>query len=167
MNLNRVLTRSETAKHELEVELDHHCAPCGKTSAAWVRGTAVVVEKRTIIDQGGSDAAFLAETEAQRNAALLIRLARCPRCHRRDGSEMRKLAIRFGWMILGVECVHVYVATTASFPFFESYVRELPTMALLLAAAWIGTAWKIRRDLRASDDQVRFVSEVESLGEGR
>jgi hypothetical protein len=74
------------------IELDHHCSECGTTSAADVEGLA-----------GGSDVAFAgSQSEARnraredlaRNAVLMISLARCPRCGKRDRVALRSFALR-------------------------------------------------------------------------
>jgi len=156
------LDRVTTAKHELDVDLDHHCSLCGKTAAAWVRGKAVVQENRSLLEMGASDAAFLAETEAQRNAALLVRIARCPACKQRDPGEMRPLVMRFVWAIVGVEAAHLLLAMLgSSSSFLTSYLRVWYPIAILLTCVMVGVGAKTLRDLRASDVRVRYIRETE------
>jgi hypothetical protein len=87
--------KQEEREHEHHVELDRHCAPCNQVFAAQVIG----------LGSGragtGADAAFEAEDNAQRDAALLVRLARCPRCGAREGAALRSVIISLAaWCVL-------------------------------------------------------------------
>jgi hypothetical protein len=89
--------KQEERAHEHHVELDRHCAPCNQVFAAQVIG----------LGKGragtGADAAFEAEDNAQRDAALLVRLARCPRCGAREGAALRSVLVSLFFMCaLGV-----------------------------------------------------------------
>jgi hypothetical protein len=81
--------RTTTARASTEVELDHHCSACGKTSTAWVIGRGSASSSTGAFGHRASDVQFMAETEAQRDAAAIIRLVRCPYCEKRDPAEMR------------------------------------------------------------------------------
>jgi hypothetical protein len=164
MLINMTSTRA-SATHD--VELDHACGVCEKTSPAWVRGKATIVENRTGIEAGGSDAQFLAETEAQRNAALLIRIARCPHCTRRDPEQMRKLWMRFVWVILAVEVAHALFALIgATDDYARVWLRAAPTMFGAALVLLISVGSKTWVDLRASDTRVRFLKETKSEAVG-
>ncbi len=133
-----------TAKASVEVELDHTCPHCGVVSPALVSGHSLVSEQRFILEQGSSDAKFLAETEAQRDAALLIRVVRCPRCQRRDSAEIRKLWLPLVWITLGAAALGL--ASLAVIP-----------IAMLLLLGWAATGVRAMRALRGSDRRVRFL----------
>ena len=133
-----------TAKASVEVELDHQCEHCGAVSPAMVSGRAVASEQRFIFEAGSSDAQFLAETEAQRDAALLIRVVRCPRCQRRNAAELRTLWMPMLWMALGATALAI------------AGLAVVPLVMLVLIG---GLAFGVRavKALRGSDRRVRFL----------
>jgi hypothetical protein len=143
-----------SATASVEVELDHHCPHCHTVSAAKVQGKGVGIERRFFFELGGSDAQFLAETEAQRDAARLIRVARCPRCQLRDGAEVRKLWLPLLWTALVVLAL-AWLAPHARIPL----AVLLPLLELLLGRRAV-------RALRGSDRRVQFIGTVE-LGRHR
>jgi len=158
--------KTETRSATHDVELDHACGACKKTSPAWVRGQATVTESRGAFEMGSSDAQFFAETEAQRNAAMLIRIVRCPHCGVRDPGEMRKVWMRLVWTFLAIEIFHALWATLGSHDYFDDWMRLASTAIGVQLVGLAGVGFKIWKDLRASDQRVRFINEPASDAQG-
>ena len=133
---------TSNAGAQVDVELDLHCAACGVSSSAWVRGRSLPVV--------GPDATFLAEVEAQRDAAAIIRLAQCPRCGTHDPRELRAVAKRFGWSAAGV-ATFVLALGALSDP-----LRALAACWPLLAGAWALQGGSLYMKLRGAKTRVRF-----------
>src|SRR5262249_52230835 len=94
-----------SAKATLLVELDHHCPYCGTVSPATVVGKGHGSTGGAFLDNGRQEARDLARDSSQRDAALLIRMATCPRCHRRDEGEIRALVKRTALPLVGLTLV--------------------------------------------------------------
>jgi hypothetical protein len=102
----------------VHVELDHHCEHCGAVSPA------VVMGRGSGRDRGG-DGQFLAETDAQRDAAALIRLAKCPLCSRRNPTGVRALWKRAGWVLAGCIAFGAAAFAIGDRPLDLAFVRLL------------------------------------------
>jgi hypothetical protein len=160
------VNKTETASATHDVELDHACSACNKVSPAWVRGKATVTESRGAFSPGSSDAQFLAETEAQRNAAMLIRIARCPHCQTRDPVEMRKVWMRLVWAFVGIEACHAVWAALGYRDYFVDWMGLASTSLGVQLVGLGAVGIKIWRDLQASDTRVRFIKEQKSEEQG-
>jgi hypothetical protein len=138
---------------EARVELDHAC-PCGVTSAAWVRGRGNVMQDD--------------EVEAQRHAALLIRLARCPACHRRDLREVIGVLLPALFAALFVEVVHLSASYWNSYDGYFStlyayYTSRFVTLSIIAFVGFFVRGWL---QVRASDRRVSFLDEQRSQPAG-
>ena len=88
-------SKQEERDYEHRVELDRHCSPCNAVFPAYVIGRGHAAAPT------GADAAFDAEDAAQRDAALLVRLAPCPRCGRREAAAVRSHYLAMAGGVLG------------------------------------------------------------------
>jgi hypothetical protein len=145
-----------------EVELDHHCERCGAVS------TAIVLGRGSGSDRDG-DGRFLADTNAQRDAAALIRLARCPRCSRRNPSAVRRLWWRGGLAVVAIAALAAFVGALGDGPFDLALLSKLTlgpfgVMALIAVAV---TAGITVRQLLGSEDRVRFRSLAADPADGQ
>jgi hypothetical protein len=140
----------------VDVELDHHCPHCGTVSPALVRGRGFATESRSLLDLGGSDAQFKGEVTAQRDAALLIRLARCPACGKRDPKGIRVLWMRAVWVLLGAVALDLIAMTMrdADVPWHHA----LGLLAGFVGGIWLLLAAVAWRQLRGSNERVRFIT---------
>jgi hypothetical protein len=133
-----------------EVALDHHCPHCRHVAEATVRGEG----SATSADfNPQSDANFHAKDNAQRDAALLIRLAPCQKCRMRDGAEVRRLFIGGVLHVIGA----VGLAGVAYVLFFLG-AFEVYTLLLCLGALsmlFYAVYTPLKR-WRGSTERVRF-----------
>ncbi len=145
----------------IQVELDPNCAYCGKTSAAMVTGKGSASENKSVFAPDGSDAGFLADVEAQRDAAELIRLARCPKCGRRSAEGIRGLWMRFVW--LGI--LFAVLAAVGWWAVDEKMLGASDARmyyAIFAVGSFGPLAWKTYEKMRGSRERVCFISSTTS-----
>jgi hypothetical protein len=84
--------QSHGARSSTEVVLDHHCPLCGAVSQGVAIGWGA--GQSGGFDASQSEAIAKARQNSQIDAARAMKLARCPKCNRRDPGEVRAFLIR-------------------------------------------------------------------------
>jgi hypothetical protein len=82
--------QTATASAGVEIVTDHYCPHCRAVSQAIAVGTG---DGAPGFGSDVAEAVAHARNNAQLDAARAVKLARCPRCGRRDGAEVRRFLV--------------------------------------------------------------------------
>lgn len=115
--------QTATAHAGTELVTDHYCPHCGAISQAVAVGTGF---GNPGFGSNVSEAIAHAQSNAQLDAARSVKLARCPKCGRRDGQEVRRLLV--GSLVAGL-LLGGAAGVIAFFLTFSSLVAALGVLA--------------------------------------